>query len=89
MAAAGYHVEIELSAAKSLAAIAKGDRTRIADKIAALGTDTRPHGAVKLTGADAWRIRSGDYRIVYIIEDAVRIVTVTRVAHRREAYRRF
>jgi mRNA interferase RelE/StbE len=88
MAEAGYHVEIELSAAKTLAAITKGDQARITEKIAALSTDPRPHNAVKLTGANAWRIRSGDYRIVYVIEDSVRIVTVTRVAHRREVYRR-
>jgi mRNA interferase RelE/StbE len=55
----------------------------------ALGDDTpRPAGCTKLAGtADGYRIRVGDYRIVYLIDDAAQIVTVTRVGHRREVYR--
>jgi mRNA interferase RelE/StbE len=53
-----------------------------------LADDPRPHGAKKLVGADrTYRIRVGDYRIVYEIGDEVLVVLVIRVAHRREAYR--
>lgn len=84
-----YTVEIQIRALKELAAIAEPDRSRIAARIDGLSEDPRPAGAVKLAdGANAWRIRSGDYRIVYLVEDAIRVVTVTRIGHRREVYRR-
>jgi mRNA interferase RelE/StbE len=83
-----YRIEIESSAAKVLARIAKADQGRIVEAIAALATDPRPHGVTKLTGTEGWRIRVGDYRVVYLIEDAIQVVTVTRVGHRREIYRR-
>lgn len=82
-----YHVEIEASALKALERIERGDQRRIVDKIRSLAENPRPDGAVKLTGADGWRVRVGNYRVVYVIEDAVLVVTVTRVAHRREVYR--
>lgn len=82
-----YHVEIEASVFKALARMPRSDAQRCAAKMQALGDDPRPAGAVKLTGAEGWRIRSGNYRIVYVIEDDVRIVTVTRVGHRRDIYR--
>ncbi|MGH9101893.1 MAG: type II toxin-antitoxin system RelE family toxin [Acidimicrobiales bacterium] len=54
-----------------------------------LADDPRPRGCEKLAGmADAWRIRSGNYRVVYTIDDHVQVVTITRVGHRREVYRR-
>jgi mRNA interferase RelE/StbE len=83
-----YRVGIESSAAKALSRIARVDQARIVEAIAALAADPRPHGAAKLTGTEGWRIRIGDYRVVYLIEDVVRIVTVTRIGHRREIYRR-
>ncbi len=53
----------------------------------ALAGDPRPRGCKKLEGyRDHWRIRVGDWRVVYIIDDAARVVTVTRIAHRREVY---
>jgi mRNA interferase RelE/StbE len=52
-----------------------------------LGSVPRPPGCKKLKGGDnVWRIRVGDYRIVYVIDDAARTVDVTRIAHRREVY---
>lgn len=83
-----YHVEIETSAVKALAKIAKPYRARIATAIAGLATDPRPNGCTKLSGTtDAYRIRIGDYRVVYTVSDSVRIVRVERIAHRREVYR--
>ena len=63
-------------------------RERIASAIDGLATDPRPHGAVKLAGRDDFRVRVGDYRIVYAVDDAERLVLVARIAHRREVYRR-
>lgn len=63
-------------------------KERIGAAIEALASDPRPPGAVKLAGRDDFRIRVGDYRIVYAVEDAEQIVLVARIAHRREVYRR-
>ncbi len=52
-----------------------------------LEDNPRPHGVVKLKGSDLWRIRVGDYRAVYHIDDDHMLVTVLRVGHRREVYR--
>lgn len=61
---------------------------RIRTAVEALREDPRPSGSRKLTGSDdQWRIRVGDYRVVYEIADDVLIVTVVRIAHRREVYR--
>lgn len=65
------------------------DQDRVLDRIKALAEEPRPSGCEKLSGMrDAWRIRSGNYRIVYRVDDAADVVTVTRVGHRREVYRR-
>ncbi len=63
-------------------------RERIESAIDGLAADPRPHGAAKLAGRDDFRIRVGDYRIVYAVDDAERLVLVARIAHRREVYRR-
>jgi mRNA interferase RelE/StbE len=54
-----------------------------------LADEPRPAGCRKLAGLDdAWRIRVGDYRIVYVVDDLARTVTVTRIGHRRDIYNR-
>lgn len=84
-----FRVLIKASAAKELEAIgAMRDRQRIASAISALADEPRPHGSEKLSGAkDRHRIRIGDYRVVYGIEDDVLTVWVVKVGHRREVYR--
>ena len=66
-------------------------RGSVADRIAAaidgLGIDPRPTGSVKLAGRDDFRIRAGDYRIVYAVDDADDLVLIARIAHRRDVYR--
>jgi mRNA interferase RelE/StbE len=60
---------------------------RIDRKVLGLADNPRPPGCKKLRGyKDQWRIRVGDWRVVYLIDDAARLVTITRVAHRREVY---
>jgi mRNA interferase RelE/StbE len=85
---ASYRVELTRSAEKDLRRI---DRFRVASLYGAierLGDNPWPHGSKKLVGASrTYRIRVGDYRIVYEIEDEVLVVLVIRVAHRRDAYR--
>jgi mRNA interferase RelE/StbE len=52
-----------------------------------LATDPRPHGVVKLAGRDDYRVRVGEYRVVFAVDDDERLVIVARIAHRREVYR--
>ncbi len=82
-----YAVEIKPSARKELEALPDHVLSRVVRKIQYLGDNPRPAGCKKLKGyKDLWRIRVGDWRVVYIIDDAVRIVSITRIAHRREVY---
>lgn len=67
---------------------AKADRQRIVVKIKALASDPRPRGSEKLAGyADRYRIRQGNYRIVYLIDDEASLVTAYKIGHRRDVYR--
>jgi mRNA interferase RelE/StbE len=63
-------------------------RERVRRAIDALAADPRPVGCVKLAGRDHYRIRVGDYRIVYAVDDDARLVIVARIARLREVYRR-
>lgn len=86
-----YHIEIETRAAQTLVRLAQGDRVsakRIDSAIKSLAEDPRPGKATKLVGADAWRVRVGDYRVIYLIDDVVTVVTVTKIGHRRDVYER-
>jgi mRNA interferase RelE/StbE len=84
---ANYSLEIKDSAQKELDAIDDPLFARMDRKIMALAENPRPAGCKKLKGyKDHWRIRIGDWRILYIVDDAARRVTITRVAHRRGAY---
>ena len=84
---ASYSLLIKASAAKELEATPKKDRTRLAARIGALATTPRPPGSEKLSGEEKYRIRQGDYRILYLIEDASSTVTIVKIGHRREVYR--
>ncbi len=84
-----YRVEIKASAVKEIAALPKRAQRRVVSAIDALADDPRPDGVRKLAGSeDVYRVRVGDYRIVYQIFDDVLIVHVVRVGHRRDVYRR-
>jgi len=62
-------------------------KSRITAAIDALATDPRPAGTTKLAGSDDFRLRIGDHRIVYAVDDSRRVVIIARIAHRREIYR--
>jgi mRNA interferase RelE/StbE len=82
-----YSVVIKSSAQKELDALDDAVFSRIDRRILALAENPRPAGCKKLKGyKDQWRIRIGDWRVVYFIDDSVRRVSVSRVAHRREVY---
>jgi mRNA interferase RelE/StbE len=81
-----YFLEIKQSAQKELDALDDALFTRIDRKILALSDNPRPTGCKKLKGyKDQWRVRVDDWR-VFIIDDAAKLVTITRIAHRREVY---
>jgi mRNA interferase RelE/StbE len=83
-----YGLEIRPNAEKAMARLDAKLRARIDQKILSLGADPRPVGSVKLSGyAILWRVRVGDYRIVYEIHEDRRVVIIVIVAHRRESYR--
>ena len=86
---ASYRVLIKTSAGKELAAVAsKADRQRLVYRIQRLAANPRPHGSDKLAGyADRYRIRQGNFRIVYLIDDEASTVTIFRVGHRKDVYR--
>ena len=84
---ANYSVLIAKSAAKELEAVPRKDRLRIVEKIHGLAIDPRPFGAEKLSGEDKYRLRQGDYRILYQIRDRELLVTVIRIGNRRDVYR--
>lgn len=85
---ASYELRITGSAAKELEAVGqKRDRTRIVDRIRHLAEEPRPRGCEKLSGSDHYRVRQGNYRILYSIDDDASIVTVVKIGHRRDVYR--
>lgn len=84
---ASYSLEIKRSAAKELAQLPPKDRGRVIARIQALAEDPRPVGAEKLSGQERYRVRQGDYRILYEIEDAVLRIMVVKIGHRRDIYR--
>jgi len=82
-----YSLDIKPSARKELENLSDTLIARLVPKIEGLATDPRPTGCRKLRGyKDLWRIRVGDYRIAYIIDDDRKVVSITRIAHRRNIY---
>jgi mRNA interferase RelE/StbE len=85
---ASYSILFTKSAAKELESVPTKDRQRIVSRIGSLADAPRPMGVEKLSGDDKYRIRQGDYRILYEIVDAQLIITVVRIGNRRNVYRR-
>ena len=83
-----YKVLVKRSAEKELRGIPKAVLSKIVSKIGTLASNPRPHGCESLAGSDRqYRLRQNDYRIVYVIDDAKREVTIAKVAHRSEVYK--
>ncbi len=82
-----YNVRILASAEKELRCVPHPQLKRLAARLQGLAGNPRPHGSEKLSGEDRHRIRQGDWRIVYSIDDEKKEVVVVKVGHRREIYR--
>nr|WP_205692863.1 type II toxin-antitoxin system RelE/ParE family toxin [Cellulomonas sp. IC4_254] len=79
-----YQVDIRPAAVRALRKVDHQDRPRIQAAIALLAQDPRPPGARALRGRDGYRVRVGDYRILYTVDDGVLVVVVVTLGHRRE-----
>jgi mRNA interferase RelE/StbE len=86
---AAYSLEIKRSAARELEAVEpRAQRRRLVERIQSLATEPRPAGSQKLAGATALhRVRLGDYRVVYEVNDEAKRVVIVKIGHRREVYR--
>lgn len=82
-----YEIFFKESVHKDFRKISKKDLKKILSKIEKLGTDPRPSGSEKLTGQDLYRIRQGNYRILYSIQDNQLTIWVIKVGHRKDIYR--
>jgi mRNA interferase RelE/StbE len=83
------HYKVEILPAvirKDLTKLPKNDVSKIMTRIKLLGTNPRPQWSKKLSGREEYRARQGNYRILYVIEEAVKVVQVTKVGHRRNIY---
>jgi mRNA interferase RelE/StbE len=82
-----YAVLVRSSARRELVKLPPAAAALIDARILAPAGSPRPLGCKKLAGGEGWRVRVGDYRVVYEVDDAAATVTIVRVAHRREVYR--
>jgi mRNA interferase RelE/StbE len=82
-----YRIVINSLARRELNKLPKDIRDRILAHIYLLEQNPKPHSAIKMKSQDAYRIRVGDYRVIYTIEDAIKVVTVLQAEHRRKVYR--
>lgn len=83
-----YRIELRPAALRSLRKLDPQERGRIRGVISLLADDPRPPNAKKLKGRDAFRLRVGDYRVIYAVEDDVLLVVVITLGHRRDIYNR-
>ena len=87
---AAYRVTIRPSADKALLKLPRDMQRRILERLDELAIEPRPHNVVKMAGGqNLWRIRVGDYRLVYEIHDREITIYVLAIGHRRDVYREF
>ena len=82
-----YRVAVKRSAEREMDRLGKAIFGRVTRAILSLEADPRPHGCTKLRGLEEYRIRVGDYRVLYTIDDRIRLIEIIAVGHRREVYR--
>jgi mRNA interferase RelE/StbE len=83
-----YRVELAPAAQRQLRRLPPGDAARLRGPILALAIEPRPPGTVKLVGSEFWRLRAGDLRVIYLVDDGESLVIVLRVARRAESTHR-
>ena len=82
-----YKIEIKRSAVKEIEHLPRKDILAILDRIRSLALEPRPRDCKKLSGQEKYRVRCGNYRILYQIEDDILIVLIVKVGHRKDVYR--
>ena len=82
-----FSIEVKLSAAREIEALPAAMRRLVVERIGRLADDPRPRGCEKLAGGERYRVRQGDYRIVYSVEDEMLVVWVVKFWHRRDVCR--
>ena len=84
---ARFEIRVKRSVVKELLKLSRNDNRKVMARIQGLSENPRPSGCEKLAGHESYRIRQGDYRIIYTIDDGRIVVEVIRVGHRRDVYR--
>lgn len=82
-----YTVRLKRSAERELRRLPRDNIPRILSRMQQLASQPRPPGCKKLTGEEEYRVRQGDFRFLYTVDDQQRLVEVVKIAHRREVYR--
>ncbi len=82
-----YRVELHRNIKKSLDRLQEQERFKVISALLGLEQNPRPRGVEKVRGTELWRIREGDYRLIYHIDDNTKTLTVVRIGHRRDVYR--
>lgn len=82
-----YEIQVRPAAVRALRKTAQADRERLQAAIALLAEDPRPPNSRRLTGRSGYRVRVGDYRIIYTIDNGQLLIVVVTLGHRREVYR--
>lgn len=82
-----YHVELETQAKREFGKLTRSVQEALASVIDDLSVNPRPPACKKLSGQNAYRVRKGDYRILYVIEDKAKRIRLYRIGHRRDVYR--
>ena len=82
-----YKIQVKKSAAKELGKIPQKELVKILEKIESLSMNPHPTGSIKLTNQEKYRIRIGNYRVLYSIEDNILTVFIVKVGHRKNIYR--
>jgi mRNA interferase RelE/StbE len=82
-----YKIELRRRAQRALDKLPETDFQAVVKAIKDLAQTPRPRGIEKVKGTGLWRVRQGDYRVIYAIDDKQQLVTIVRIGHRREIYR--
>jgi mRNA interferase RelE/StbE len=82
-----YKVELRRRVWQSLDKLPEKERRVVITALETLEPEPRPRGVEKIRGTELWRIRKGDYRVIYYIDDQEQTITVVRIGHRRDVYR--
>lgn len=85
---AKYKIKIKVSAVKELNTLPKKDLQKVVTKIRSLSSNPHPAGCEKLSGEEKYRVRQGNYRIIYTIENKQLIVIVVKIGHRKDVYKK-